>query len=61
MNGLRQQLETYRDLLELREHDVDRLLAEHEGILRLVLSMIERGHVAAAKAIIRRNLAEDDS
>ncbi|MDX8450701.1 hypothetical protein [Mesorhizobium captivum] len=53
-----EQLRTCRDLLELREHDIDRLFAKQEAVLRLVLALIKNGHVTAAKEIIRRQLGE---
>ncbi|MEY9581522.1 hypothetical protein [Sinorhizobium fredii] len=57
MNGTRDLLQTYRALLDLREHDLDRLEAEHEADFLLLLTLLEQDRLAAAKAIIRRRLA----
>lgn len=56
MTGIRDQLEAYRALLDLREHDIDRLNAEHKADFLLLLSLIEHGRIAAARAIIQRML-----
>lgn len=47
---------TCRALLDLREHDIDRLHAAHEGTLRLILLALDGGHLDAAKAIVREQL-----
>lgn len=57
MNRFRQSLENARALLDLREHDIERLIAQHDADFMLLLLLIERGDVAAATAIIRRRLA----
>ncbi|MER9936126.1 hypothetical protein [Mesorhizobium sp. M0088] len=49
-------LRTCRDLFDLREHDIERLFAKQESVLRLVLAQVKNGHVTAAKDIIRRQL-----
>ena len=55
---LRRRLATYRAQLNLAHHDIDRLFAESEATLRLLLTMIEGGHINAAREIIRRRLGE---
>ncbi len=45
-----------RELLELAHHDIDRLIAEHEGLLRLLLTMLDRGHVKAVANVLRERL-----
>lgn len=45
-----------RQLLDVAHHDIDRLLAEHEGFLQLLLLMLDRGHVKAAANVIRERL-----
>ena len=46
----------FRELLELAHHDIDRLIAEHEGLLRLLLTMLDRGHVKAVANVLRERL-----
>lgn len=50
-------LQTYRDLLNLREHDLDRLYAEHQAVFLLLRLLLEGGFYAAALAVIRRRLS----
>ena len=51
-------LASYRGQIELAHHDIDRLYAESESTLRLLLVLLEAGHVNAAKEIIRRRFGE---
>ncbi|MER9580484.1 hypothetical protein [Mesorhizobium sp. M0276] len=53
---LREQLETYRALLDLREHDIDRLHAESEAFLRLLDFLLSAGLIEAAREAIRERL-----
>ncbi len=50
---LREQLETYRALLDLREHDIDRLHAEDEAFLIYLDFLLSAGRVEAAHEAIR--------
>ncbi|WP_158665353.1 hypothetical protein [Sinorhizobium fredii] len=57
MNGFRKSLETYRALLEVRERDIDRLIAQRDADRLFLLVLLERGHIAAAKAILQEQLS----
>ncbi|WOS61381.1 hypothetical protein [Sinorhizobium fredii] len=57
MTGNRDLLQTYRALLELRERDIDRLIAQRDADRLFLLVLLERGHIAAAKAILQEQLS----
>lgn len=51
-----EQLETYRALLNLREHDIDRLHAEGEAFLIYLDFLLSAGRIEAAHKAIRERL-----
>lgn len=53
---LRRQFADYRDLLELREHDVRRPYGEQDATLQLLLFLLDAGHVQAAREMLRERL-----
>lgn len=50
-------IETLRSLLELREHDVERLHAEHAGFLLWIYFLLSAGLVEAAQDAVWRRLS----
>ena len=54
----RQRLNDYRALLDLREHDLDRLLADNQSFLLNLLAILESGLVQVARNMIVHRLAE---
>lgn len=57
VDTLRSRLADSRALLDLREHDLDRVYEAGEQFLRDVLDLLEAGRIAEAKARIRWHLS----
>lgn len=53
---LKQRIATLADLLELREHDLNRVLDQDEAFLRQVLGVLDSGRIGEARALIKARL-----
>lgn len=50
---LRERIKSLEDIADLAHHDIDRIYSANEQFLRVLVELLDQGHIAEAKAKIR--------